>query len=560
MSTPRLAHRIAAALVVLLSLSPALAQAQSPAKAGGAQAKKADAEDTDAPKDHPPGETASGQKLLNEATAIAKQVGAIRGLSLKHQIAKGLRNRKQLRKALIKRLGEEVTDEDVANEAKVFKKLGLMPADLNYKQTLLDVLTEQIAGFYDQNTKKLYIMEGIPLELQRPAMAHEIFHAIQDQHFDIQRMVEPISSKENGDFALARSALIEGDASVVMIDFSLYENGVLPRGQVKSVVDIPMMANVLKQLSRKDMGALQKMVPKGAAQNSPIDPSQLSESALADAPRMVRKMLVFPYFGGMRFVIAARAGHTWKKVNKVYRHAPVSTEQILHPDRYFAGDEPVELDFQTDPVLDHQKLIYDSVFGEYQMRLVLEQHLLHGDSDAKGRAEVDRAMTGWGGDRMRAFEDDAGHVLLTHLSEWDTIKDAHEYFDALVHMQKVRFPDARLSHNRGKYGQSVCMLVGKGDKAERIYLEQWGDLVLHLEGLPTKLDANGHETDPTAYMLRQRIMHSIERTPFEQVYKKKLEAYDAKRAQEAADKKADETPAKAPAHHTQPSASKAHGK
>lgn len=521
-------------LVLCMLLLGALAPAQAVAQQRGEDASASDAKkDTAAA-----GADASAKRLLEEASDIAVEVANIRGLKLKREIKKGIRNRDQLRKVLIQRLAEEVTDQDVENEAKVFKKLGLMPADLDYKQTLLDVLTEQIAGFYDQHAKELYIMQGIPLELQRPAMAHEIFHAIQDQHFDIRRMVEPISSKENGDFALARSALIEGDASLVMIDFSLWEEGVLPRKGVESVVDIPTMANVLSMLTQQDIGALQQMVPSGGKSAAPIDPSQLSESALADAPRMIRRLLVFPYFGGMRFVIAARVGRTWSDVNDVYGKPPVSTEQILHPKRYFAGDQPVQLDFNPTPTVQDDQLIYDSVFGEYQMKLVLEEHLLEGKNALEEQSLVDEAMTGWDGDRLRAYEFDDGQVVISHLSVWDTFNDADEYFDALVKMMKLRFPDARLSHNRGKHGQSVCMVVGQGEGAERVYLEQWGDLVLHIEGAPSKLDAEGKETDATAYMLRERIMKSVERTPFDEVYQQKLDAYDTERAKaEKPDKK-----------------------
>ncbi|QDG49978.1 hypothetical protein FIV42_04250 [Persicimonas caeni] len=519
-------HRLSCRIVCTLLFVAAFA----PASALGQQKEQASANPESTADDAKAGADASGERLLEEAAEISGEVARIRGLSLKHEIKKGIRNRDQLRKVLIERLAEEVTDEDVENEAKVFKKLGLMPEDLDYKQTLLDVLTEQIAGFYDQNAKELYIMQGIPLELQRPAMAHEIFHAIQDQHFDIKRMVEPISSKENGDFALARSALIEGDASVVMIDFSLYEEGVLPRDQVRSIIDIPMMANVLTQLTREDIGALQQMVPQGTNPSSPVDPSQLSESALADAPRMIRKLLVFPYFGGMRFVIKTRLGHDWERVNQVYKNPPVSTEQILHPERYFAGDEPVRLDYNVEPTFEDDALIYDSVLGEYQMRLVLEEHLLEGEDGQKNRAPLDKALDGWDGDRLRAYETSEGQTLISHLSVWDSLDDADEYFDALVEMMKVRYPDAKLTHNRGKYGQSVCMRAGEGDEAERIYLEQWGDLVLHLEGAPTKLDAKGKETDTTAYILRERIMRTVERTPFAEVYEQKVEAYDAEAA------------------------------
>jgi hypothetical protein len=494
------------------------------------QADDEQADDEQADDEQAEANDVSGQRLLEQAAEIAGEVANIRGLPLLDEIDKGIRDRDQLRQVLLERLAEEVSDEQVENEAKVFKQLGLMPEDLDYKQTLLDVLTEQIAGFYDQNAKELYIMKGLPPELQRPAMAHEIFHGIQDQHFDINRMTAPFNSMENGDFSLARAALIEGDASVVMIDFSLYEQGVLPRDGARSLADFPMIANLLKQLSREDVGALQQMMPQADEGASPIDPSELSDSALAEAPRMISRLLVFPYFGGMRFVLDVRIDHDWERVDEIYERPPVSTEQILHPKRYFAGDEPVLLDFETAPVIDADALIYDSVFGEYQMRLVLEEHLLGGEDEDAQSAVIDQAMTGWGGDRILAYQlgDDAdGNVLVSHLSSWDTIPDAHEYFDALVEMLKTRYPDAALSHSRGEHGQAVCMQSTGPDGGERIYVEQWGDLVLHLEGAPSDLDDAGDERDPTVYMLRDQIMHSVVRTPFSDVYDERLQRYDA---------------------------------
>lgn len=470
----------------------------------------------------------SGQRLLQEAASIAQKVGDFRGLGLQAEIHKGLRNRDQLRAVLIQRLAEELSDEEVENEAKVFKKLELLPADLDYRQTLLDVLTEQIAGFYDQRAKELYVMEGIPLDLQRPAMAHEIFHAIQDQHFNIQRMVEPLSARENADFALARSAFIEGDASMVMIDFSLYEQGVLPHGNIGSVIDIPMMANVLRQLTRQDIGALQQLLPDDTAAQTPVDPNAVARTALGEAPRMLQKMLTFPYFAGMEFIIEARKGHDWARVDAIYDNAPVSSEQILHPQRYFDGDEPILLDFDTAPVMSGEALIYDTTLGEYQMRLYLEEHLLvdaaEGKSSAAIERTIDRAMLGWGGDRLRAFEPAPGQTVLTHLSVWDSQLDAAEYFDALVQTTQRRFAQAEASQMQGRYGRALCLLTPAG---ERIYVEQWGDLVLHMEGLPSQIDPSARETDPSAWMLREQIMHTVKRSHFGAEYRKKLDAYDA---------------------------------
>jgi hypothetical protein len=475
------------------------------------------------PEQTPPKTAASEKRLLEEASEIAEQVAEIRGIGLRHEIDKGIRNRDQLRKVLIQKLAEEVTDADIESEAKVYKHLGLMKPETDYKQMLLDVLTEQIAGFYDQHAEELYIMRGIPLSLQRPAMAHEIYHAIQDQHFDIEAMTEPISSRENGDFSLARSALIEGDATVVMIDFSLYEEGALPQEGVTSVIDIPMMANMLRKLSMTDIGALQSMVPNSGGGRDAIGAAEISETALSKAPRMVRKLLVFPYFGGMRFVIDAREGQPWSRVNAIYEQPPVSTEQILHPQRYFDGDQPVHLQFEVASLLDAYDPIYDTVLGEYQMRLMIEEHLVDDNAPKESvRTGILRALEGWDGDRLLAFEDDDGNVVTTHVSVWDTIEDARQYYRAANEMTQVRFPDASASTASGEHGQSMCYRTSGKSQGERIYIEQWGDLVLHIEGTPSVLDADGNETDPTTYMLREKVWKTLDRKNFSEHLDEKI--------------------------------------
>lgn len=452
----------------------------------------------------------SEHTLLQTADEIAAQVGTIRGLNPKTAVKKGIKKREELRAVLLQKLAEEVSDADIEAEAKVYKRLGVIPQDLDYKKVLLDVLTEQIAGFYDQKTKELYIMEGIPLSLQRPAMAHEIYHAIQDQHFDILRLQEPFSTIENGDFALARSALLEGDATVVMFDFSLYEAGTLPQPGVKSLIDIPMAANMLRNLQFNDLAALEQVA--GSFGGAGFD---IGDSALSKAPAIFREMLVFPYFAGMRFIVMARSGRTWEDVDAIYENPPVSTEQILHPERYFAEDYPVHLGFRPKAALKGWKPIYESVLGEFQLLQFLKAH---------GAAGVDSAAAaeGWDGDRLFAFEAPDGRVAVVWLSAWDSVDEAKEFKEAVLAVSKHRFPDAPPLTDSGEHGESTCLLLGDG-QSERLYVERWGDLVLYIEGTPSALDENGKETNPATYQMRELVWKTLERRPFQKHMAEALE-------------------------------------
>ena len=482
------------------------------------------AEDSkEAPKGSEP--TPSARKLLEEAGSIADTVSRIRGLAPTDGIEKGVKTREELRKILVEKLAEEQSQKEMRQEAAVYRRLGLIPKALDYRKMILDVLTEQIAGFYDQKTGSLNIMVGIPLDLQRPAMAHEIFHAIQDQQFDLTEMLEPFSARENGDFQLARSALIEGDATVLMIDFSLYEAGTLPKKDVRSIVDIPMMANMLKKLDYEQLGALEKLnkdsdAPQGDQINTP---TELFDSALSKAPTIVRRVLIFPYLAGMRFVIALRSGRSWEEFDEVYERPPVSTEQILHPQKYADRDEPVILSYEPAPVLDGYAPIYDTVLGEFQMRLFLEHHLSkEPEADGARSVDVKAAAGGWDGDRLLAYENDDGDVLTSHVSVWDTSRDAIEYYKGLEEVTGRRYPEARTHVASGKHGSSVCFHVEADGNGERVYLERWGDAVVHIEGSPSALDKEGHETNPTTYMLREQIWETLERRPFREVYEERL--------------------------------------
>ena len=164
------------------------------------------------------------------------------------------------------------------------------------------------------------------------------------------------------------------------------------------------------------------------------------------------------------------------------------------------------------------ELIYDTVFGELQTLLMLKTHLAHEKAKSTlTREQLRAAAQGWDGDRMLAWRTPDQRTVVAHLSVWDSARDAREYFDALGHVLRARYPDARTGSASGTHGRSLCAWVpgAAGNAApQRIYLEQWGDLVLHLEGLPSTLDDQGKETDRTAQRLREASFQTVKRIPF----------------------------------------------
>jgi hypothetical protein len=375
----------------------------------------ADAKPTKKPAKTAPAKTAAKapkDALLAAADEIGRQVSALRGLSLKAPLQRGVLSKDEIGTKLKDRIGKEYTPEEVRIEARVLKRLGLLPADVDYEKMLLDLLMEQVAGFYDPFAGKLYIADWLPLEMQRPALAHEIEHALQDQYFDLKKFATPI--KDDGDRQLAHSALVEGDATAVMLEFQAQSMG-LPPDQLGELV-----AQMGKQLVSGSFG---------------------STPQFDKAPGFVRETLMFPYLTGLLFVESIRRSSPWSKIDEVFRSPPESTEQVMHPEKYAAKEHPTRITPQPLTSLGARKEVRRDVFGELVMKILFATASPPPASPVSKKAgsgavaDVDvtqlaeKAAAGWGGDREVAYAEPGnsdGAVTVIDLSTWDTEGDAKE--------------------------------------------------------------------------------------------------------------------------------------
>ena len=330
------------------------------------------------------------QILLNAADEITRQVVALRGLSNRKPFARGVLSRIEIGDKLHDRFAKEYTPGEIEAESLVLKRLGLLDAKADYPKMILDLLMEQVAGFYDPFANKLYIADWLPLEMQRPALAHEIEHALQDEHFDLKRFAEPI--KENSDEQLAHAALVEGDGTALMLGFQAQAMGLGPE-------QLPTLVNALGR----------QMLDLGAAQ-TPL---------FSKAPPFLRETLIFPYLSGLSFVEALSHGSDWKKIDNVFHHPPESTEQVLHPEKYL-HDSPQTIAITPLHSLEGMTLLRQDVLGELVWKILFSSQI--------PAEEAARAAAGWGGDRLVAYRDNEGQrpPSLMLFSSWDSEKDAKE--------------------------------------------------------------------------------------------------------------------------------------
>jgi Zn-dependent peptidase ImmA (M78 family) len=344
-------------------------------------------------------------KLMAETDAIIDRVARLRGLVLKAPIARGIMTRPEIEARMKALSAEEESPEEIATMTRVAKAFGLIPPDMNLEQVVIDLLTEQVAGFYDPKAKELHLADWIGIDEQRMVMAHELTHALQDQHFDLTRYVD--DDKLNSDEQLARQAVVEGDGVALMLEFELAAK--LGSGQSLWADDTVV-----------------NLIASSAGQGGADSPR------LAAAPRFLRETLVFPYVDGLRLIAAIRRTNGWARVDELYQRPPLSTEQVMHPARYFAGDKPVTI--KAGPLRSLGKgwtRVDEDVMGEFGTRLLLAQHGLPDPRAAE-------AAEGWGGDRYAAYAPapvaGAAEAPLTIVwaQVWDTETDAQEAFAAMA--------------------------------------------------------------------------------------------------------------------------------
>jgi hypothetical protein len=394
--------------------------------------------------------------LVAATQEVLKETSEVRQLAIVRPVQSSTQSRAEIERAIMKNLDEDVSPADMHAGEVVLKKLGLAPRDFQYRQLMIRLLTEQVAGYYEPKTRQFYLADWIDIDGQKPIMAHELTHALQDQHFNLRRFDH--WPKGDADAELAAHALIEGDATLAM---AMYVAG-----------------NPFRALAfLKSMGA-----------------TGIATEELDKAPRALRETLLFPYQEGMSWTRALYKQGGWAEVSKAFTTLPQSTEQVLHPDKYFAHEAPVKI-----ALTDITKLLNESaapaaasesntpagwkhlasdVNGEWGFYLILDEYL-------KSPADSRRAAAGWGGDRTALYEDGNGDVLYISLSSWDSEADAREFFDAYTKRTDLRYAPTTSS----SAGNPVTMRTWKTSEGI-VTMALQGSRVLIIEGLPAGLKIN----------------------------------------------------------------------
>ena len=393
-----------------------------------------------------PGRLVRHGQVNDDALALVRRtLPVVRELAFTAPVPVAVLDPAAISATLVREIDDSYAPGEFEHMQAVYARLGLLPAGTPLRPALQRLYEEEGAGFYDPRRKELVVASralragGFWIGLLGGLtgrdfvgeflVAHELTHALQDQHYGIPSDPEPLTDA-HGDALLARHALLEGDATLT--GFAYTRGGELDRATI----------GWIEAQLRGVAGELAARYP--------------------DVPEVVRQSLAFQYDAGTAFVGWALADGGWAAVDRVHTDPPASTEQVLHPARYFGvRDVPVPVTVVGTEGLEAAgwTRILDDTIGELQIRVLAARVL--------GRERGAQVADGWGGDRVRALER-GGDLVLVWMTAWDSPAEAAEFADALPKL----LPAAR-SERRG---ERVLLLLGPASGVDLDALEAraWG--------------------------------------------------------------------------------------
>lgn len=396
----------------------------------------------------------SNDPVFQQLDHIVKTLSEITGLEQKRPVPYGRMTKRQLHQFLAKRMKSSMKPAEVRADELSLKLFGLVPTDFDLKKSTLDLLTEQAAAFYDYQEKKLFLLDTSSFTEEEVTLAHELSHALVDQHFDMSKFME--EGPTNDDENLAHSAVVEGQATWLMIAYQLKQSGAAP-------VPTPEM---LKQMT-------------GGSETPSAQYPVLNAS-----PLYIQKSLLFPYVEGLTFFDAVYHKLGKASFAAVFKDPPVDSSQIIHPERYF--DHIVS----TKPALPSWKLngsakqIAEGQMGEFDFTMLLTVYA------AKEKATA--LASHLRGSEYRILEvGKEKRPVLEYIAEWDTAEHAKEYLALYKQVLQGKWRACQLLTD------TASELGGRGDIGF-FTTRQDGVYVTSLEGIHDQVEWTGITSNPPA--------------------------------------------------------------
>ncbi len=388
-----------------------------------------------------PAETDGDDALIRRSREIQREVVAITGVAFPAPVAIRILDRGAVRSFFVEELAREVPPEKLDFLERSFIRFGMAEPDFDLEAAFLDLVASQVAGFYHSRQETLYLIRG--MAAQEMIIAHELTHALQDQINDLDGTTDVLDDETRDDALAAYQALYEGEAMLVMASF------------------------FARNMAMSDVSDVLKLMAESSSQ----------DAALRRAPLFLRESLLFPYTYGQPFVSTVFTGGDFRAVRGLFDDPPASTEQILHPYKYFGTrDRPtrIALEGLAGTLGPRWRRLGRSELGEAGTGWLLRHHGVE-MSEAYGAAR------GWDGDAFVLLERHAEEGTtgapgegLVWVSTWDSEAHAHRF--------RKTFADAL----REALGRPDAHLPGGAHwtrpDGTTILLRRWGGEVVYLNG------------------------------------------------------------------------------
>jgi len=317
-----------------------------------------------------PRDTDADRNLAHLVDSLMPAVEQSVGIKFKRRPEAVLRTRDEVRNFVRAKLSQEMPPERFLQLTRAYTLLGLLPDSLDLRAVMEDMLSQQIAGYYDPDSATLYGVEGAEGPVLRLTVAHELVHALQDQYMPLDSILK---DKSSNDRSAAAQAILEGQAN--------YASIVMLQG-----AEVAQNQDCWDEFRK-------------------TGDQVLSGGGMDKTPAVLREGLLFPYLAGAEFMLWWGQS-PFRDTLPYGPRMPRSTEQIMHPERYEREDNPIDVQF-TDTIPGS----YEDVLGEFDIRLLMQE--------LTGRKASDAALPlGWGGDRFRLDEGNGGPALVW-ISVWD---------------------------------------------------------------------------------------------------------------------------------------------
>ena len=351
---------------------------------------------------------AQAEQLFHDVDTILDFASKDSSLPRKHEVKRRLASRDEVVSYLKKNMAEDKDVQRLQRTELVLKKFGLLPRDFDLQTFLVSLLEEQVAGYYDAKSKTVNLLDWVIPDLQRPVLAHELTHALQDQSFGLDRWLkkgtadldtkkkltpDDIVSDENSE---ARQAVVEGQAMVVLLDYMLAP-------MHRTVADSPEIVDTLNEDMR--MGTPDSVQYR-------------------NAPIFLKESLTFPNRYGVEFEAELlRAQGKEKAFSVPFQNPPRTSREIMQPETYIRGEHLPPL-----PLPDFKSIFRDydrfdiGAIGEFDVDVLAEQYA--------GEEAAHRVYPNWRGGYYYSVHvkgNPSGTLGLVFVSRWASPRWAQQF-------------------------------------------------------------------------------------------------------------------------------------